>query len=429
MKRATLTTQMALKGGSIGPEPHKVLSKERITLLSLVGVAFVLAFEVVKAIHHSIFIAPMHEIDYWATAFWGLDSVVAAIVTFVMIKVAFSFDRLEGVLEEEGSRARNLSDQFSETQQNIEELSAELSRIQIQMQSELVKTQGQIQNVAHAIESKGDMLRIFSADRVRNVLDRNSYLYEDLFGGLNSITRAWAGLIQDEADNSYAFVNGENLGLRCWSTAIETYLQEEALDIGARTVATNLALYIKLIDAVVGTFLECAERWDLKVELFASTNLLPREYYNWREYTDQSADDLINGVRMEFMDDYRDRIKHWLKTKSRLSLKRVVLVQNLQIPNREVADEIGSRLSELSVRPYQELSMQGRCRVLWDNTKAEIKRCEVKDMIPYADVNNLLIELHKNEETYAIAPQVQEVSVSSPGRGPLRTVPSRCIYI
>ncbi len=374
------------------PKAQEVLSRRRIRLLSLIAVALVLGFEGVKAIHHSVFVGPGKEIDIWSTAFWGLDLAVAAVVTFVMVKVAFSFDRLEGILEQQGQRAGELSREFDHTRGHIAHLAKELST-----------TQTQIQDVAHAIGSKGEILRVLSSDEIRGALNKNTYLYKEFLGGFESLTGAWGKLIEEEAKNNDAIWGGENFGLRCWSTAIKTYLEEEAFDIENRTVATNLALYIKLIESLVRMSLETTKELGLEVELFASANLLPAEYYNWKDYRPGLMDQYLSGSRFDFMDEYRESIAFWLR-EPRLKLKRVVLVENLQLTDSNLSEQAHVELSDLSVHSYAELAFQSKSKILCDRTTSEPRAFSIEEIGSYLSVDPGFYNLHKKESAYAIAP-------------------------
>src|SRR5437016_6386064 len=114
---------------TIVPSPDDILSKRSIKWWMVGAVVVVLSFEIVKAIHHSIFIGPDKQLDPWSTAFWGLDALVAAIVTIVMVKVALSFDRLEGVLSQQSQVATNLSQAFLKTSNELDELRTKMQEV------------------------------------------------------------------------------------------------------------------------------------------------------------------------------------------------------------------------------------------------------------------------------------------------------------
>jgi len=362
-------------------KPDGVLSKTLIWILAAIAVAVVLAFEAAKGLHHSVFVGPGKEIDYPATAFWGLDAIVAAIVTFVMVKVAFSFDRLEDILQQQRQRAETLSIKFEQTTVKLDQL------------------RDQMQNVARTIVAGGGILKKLNSDELWKVLQANQGLEASYIENLDHLTGVWGDLILAEGRRQSVNIGARNLGLACWGVAIDTYLSEERLDIKNRTLATNIGLYIKLISSLVDKVLEEAKKENLNVDLLATAVLLPVEYYNWKEYKkDEEQYAKLSGTSLEFMDDYRRKMAEWLQNSNGLSLRRILLVKD----ENKIGDGLRLELNDLAIQSLEDLSKQSKLGILCDLKSGKPQPFRIADIGTFVQLDKGFPELHKEEYAYAI---------------------------
>lgn len=367
----------------------------RIRKYGFLAVTLVLVYEFFKASHHGVHVSIGHDTDWEGTAFWFFDALVGGIVTFALVWIAFSFEKIEDIMAIHGSRAEELSKRFDSTGEALKQVTEGLSA-----------TQGQMQDVAQGIASGGGILKSLNSEDLWNVLKNNSKLEARFLKDLDELTRTWSDLIVSEAKNTHSVVNDKNFGLLSWDVVIDTYLNEEIKDIKHRTMATNIGLYIKLIEALVDRVLTECEGTNLKVELFATAVLLPVEYYNWREYR-RNLDDGDNYVRLAgtslaFMDSYREKMKEWLKHPNKISLKRILLIQD--VPKDHHKGQFWIQLNDLSLPSITQLRLQSNLDVLCDkkNGSYEPHVFKIKEIEKFIEPEDGLIELHGEEQAYAI---------------------------
>lgn len=371
-----------------------ILGKERIFRYGLAAIMIVLVYEVFKASHHGLHISLGHDIDWEATGFWFLDAIVGAIVTFALIWVAFSFERIEGVMRVQENTAGTLSNDFKETSSKLERL-----------QRDFVSTKIEMQTVARSIAAEGGMIEKLKSPELWNTLNQYPELQACFLENLNELTGIWSNLIVAEGNNQHSKIKDENLGLICWGVAIDTYLKEEIDDIRSRTVATNVGVYIKLIEALVDRILKYCEGNDFKVELFATSVLLPVEYYNWKEYKKNSDADSyvrLSGTSLAFMDSYREKMKNWLREPEKLKLKRVLLLQDIQ----QMDDEYRILIHDLALPTLSQLRHQSKLTVLCDTKEGkangEPRLFKIGEIDRFIELEPGFPELHREEYAYAI---------------------------
>lgn len=369
---------------------QEILSKKSIRWWMVGAVAVVLSFEIVKAIHHSIFIGPDKQLDPWSTAFWGLDAIVAAIVTIVMVKVALSFDRLEGVLSQQSQVATNLSQAFVETSIELDELRTKM------------------QEVARAVVAGGGILKKLNSEELWTVLSKNTDLEGAFLDNLDQLAGVWSQLITTEGKNQYSLVEDRNFGLLCWAMSIDTYLKEEIDDIKHRTLATNIAVYIKLISRLVDKVLAETAQSTLKVEVLATAVLMPVEYYNWKEYKpdEDNPYSRLSGTSTAYMDQYREKIKEWLKGQKRLTLKRILLVAD----RAKIEEQFQIQLNDLAIPPLDQLRKQSKLSILCRSTDDEPVRFRVDEIGTWVELDKGFPEAHRDEFAYAITRDFQNTS-------------------
>ncbi len=374
---------------TIDPATPEILSKRAIRWWMVAAVVVVLSFEIVKSIHHSIFLGPNKELDAWSTAFWGLDAIVAAIVTIVMVKVALSFDRLEGVLSHQSQVATNLSGAFVKTSKELDELRTKM------------------QEVARAVVAGGGLLNRLNSEELWAVLKMNTDLQGAFLHNLDQLAGVWSELITSEGKNQYSLVKDQNFGLLCWAMSIDTYLKEEIDDIRNRTLATNIAVYIKLMSRLVDRVLSESAKWNLKVELLATAVLLPVEYYNWKEYKPDEDNPYLrlSGTSSAYMDQYRGKIKEWLKDQ-RLTLKRILLVAD----KAKIEEEFQLQLNDLAIQPLDQLRKQSKLGILCGTTDDEPVRFRVDEIGKWAELDKGFPEFHRDEFAYAIMRDFQNTA-------------------
>jgi hypothetical protein len=366
-----------------------LFSKGKMLFFALSAVAFVLAFEMVKASHHARLMHIGETVDRELTAFWFLDALAAGLVTFALVWVALSFERMDGLLHAQGVRSDALVRQL---------LAAKTELVQAQDNLSTLKTQ--MQDSVRGLAAGVSFLETVNSPELRRVLDSDSTLQAGFISSLANLTGAWAQLIKIEFDNDHTRINGTRYGLICWRVAIETYLAEEAMDIAKRTVATNLGVYVKLIENIVNTVLSLVEGSATSVDLFASTNLLPAEFFNWKEYQSAESEHRSRlGTSLLFIDRYRQTIKKWLALKPGPTLTRVVVVQDL---SGDAQQKHGPVLDALGIQSFERLDEQARDKILCDANTGEPQRFPVPKLKDFKEVDSTLLEQHSGAEAYAI---------------------------
>lgn len=289
----------------------------RVQRAALGAAILVFAYEVMKASHHAQLVG-FNKIDIEVTAFWVLDAMVAPIMTFALVYVALSFERLEHVVGEVAHRLWSTREDLNTTTEEMK-------------------------NVSKALISEVKIFKHLNSTELGH-LENNSALTASLLESLANLTKSWTSLVATEAAASKA-LESYNIGLLCWSKTIEAYLKEEAEDIDRRILATNVGVYIKLIESLVEEVVKAAHALrpgGARVELFASSNLLPREFYNynynWRDGRDLGQSGLT-GLGLEFLEDYRERIARWLGSNQiPISLRRVLLVRDASAQDPDLLD-------------------------------------------------------------------------------------------
>jgi hypothetical protein len=226
------------------------------------------------------------------------------------------------------------------------------------------------------------------------------FLQSNILASLRVQTEAWRDLIQDEFTNRHSVVGSINYGVRCWKVAIPTYLAEEASDIKTHTVATNIGLYLKLIEALVAEVLDSVKGTSTTVHLFASANILPVEYFNWRDDFNKAEKKRgMIGISRPFMDEYRKNIKAWVRLPNAL-MTRVFLVNSLPLtpPQREEA------FPRMSIQDFATLQEQGELKILCQATDGQPKKMRVSQIMEYTqDVPQWLLTEQSQKDAYAIA--------------------------
>lgn len=364
-------------------------SERNIRVYAFFSLALVLAYDFIKALHHARPVGIGESPDWELTGYLILEGLVGGIVTFALVWIAFSFERMDGLLGVQGSKSELLAQQFELTKQQLSTTQLELAKVQKDM-LDVARTIGTAADLQHKLNSP-DLLKIMETD---------PKLRADFMFGLDNLVGAWTLLVKQEFDNEYTNLNGTRYGLLCWAAALNTYLAEEAADISKRTVATNIGVYIKLIENIVDAILLKVKGTGTRVDLFASTNLLPAEFFNWREYEVGDRRKDVLGTRLSFMDDYRRKINRWLAGKDAPTITRVVLVYKPP-PGAGAAQE--SRIKALGIQRLSQLRDQADSRILCnanDGEPKEFKFSELKDY--YEDLEQSIFERHENEKAYAI---------------------------
>jgi hypothetical protein len=382
--------------GTPPQKKHRRLSENAILGWCAGAVAVVIVYEVLKASEHAVLAGPGQSPDVPFTLFWIFDAFTAAIVTFALVYVSLSLRRMDESLHDHEATAEGILERLRDTASDVSRLQGELKGVQ----SELGQIKGDIENVSAGLISKDSILQGLESENLRKAYAADSSLQTRFLEGLRKLTTAWGTLIEDEFTNPYAIEGGTNYGLLCWKVAIQVYLEEEASDIKARTVATNIGLYLKLIESLVDEVLRKVQGTSTTVDLFASANILPVEYFNWRDdFAKPDRREGMPGISRSFMDEYRTKIKTWLDRPDGPTLTRVFLVDNL---NRSPAEE-RQLLAGMSIQHFETLRSQAHLRILCESTSGKPKKMSVEQISAYMDVPRWLLEEHRESEAYAIA--------------------------
>jgi len=377
------------------PKKHG-LSERAILGWCAGAVTVVIVYEVFKAFEHASLPGPGQHVDIPFTSFWILDAFTAAIVTFALVYVSLSLRRMDESMRAHEAAAAGILKQLQDTATHVLTLQGELKGLQ----SELAQTKRDIENVSAGLISKDSILRGLQSENLQKAYAADSSLQPNFLKGLQRLTSAWGTLIENEFANTYAIVDGTNYSLLCWKVAIQAYLEEEALDIKSRTVATNIGLYIKLIESLVDEVLRKVEGTSTTVDIFASANILPVEYFNWRDDSAQTdKHEGIPGISRPFMDDYRAKIKTWLERPNGPTITRVFLVNNLERPGAEERQILGG----MSLPRFEKLRRQAHLRVICDAATGRPKKMRVEQIAAFTDVPRWLLDEHRGSEAYAIA--------------------------
>jgi hypothetical protein len=336
-----MATQLSSKQDGSSERPQRSGNILRIPKEHLwyyvIPLFFIVGFEVIKASHHSIFIGPGRKtLDIWATGFWLLDAMAATIVTFVMIRITIKFEEVHDDLEAMRHAALALARDLTETNDEVAGNTERMKAV-----SGTVASQSRIMEVAYT--------------QLRPVFHDNPKLEDEFYASLAALSSGWAAILVAEAENKYAddVLPETHVALRCWGSAIRCYFAEESRDIERRTVASNLPVYLKLIDTIVEDVREIADKDNRKVELFASANLLPSEYYNWGPERRPSA----------YMDDYRDTIEKWRK--AGIPIDRVIVVTDFNT-NDEALKELRVEADLLGLQSFEKLVIDVRSEIICD---------------------------------------------------------------
>jgi hypothetical protein len=345
-------------------------------------VLFVLGFEAVKAAHHSVFVGPhLKLIDPEATAFWTLDMLAAGLVTFVMVRIFLKFEDLHDELDEMSGAAHNLAEHLTATGTIVASNTERLS------------------GVADQVASHSEMLHTMY-ETLRPVFHESPDVAVRFYDSMRDLTTGWAKILLEEDKNTYAddLLPEAHVAVRCWGSAIQCYLGEEATDIKKRTVASNLPVYLELINTVVQDIRKIANERDLRVELFASANLLPSQYYNWGPEERHS----------KFMDDYRDRLRRW-RTEG-VNIRRVIVVDATEDKTDESLEALRAEIAPLGLASERALQIDATksivCKNDVDNTPKlmpidEIRRLTLEELPTVSKVDT--------RQAYAISASFRDV--------------------
>jgi hypothetical protein len=343
------------------------------------AVMAVIVYEVIKASHHATYVGFNRNADWPLTGFWIMDGVVATIVTFALVWVSLSFERMEEHLRHQRQESKVLSDRFDHTTIN------------------LIDTNAQLLNVARTVAAAGGIIKSLNSPELWEVLKKDTSLAASFMGNLNNIAEVWSTLLSTEGKNEFSVFGDQNLSLACWSVAIDTYLKEEVRDISNRTIATNIGVYIKLIEQLVQSVLIATRDQEVKIELFASAILLPMAYYDWKEYgTDEKE---FSATYSEFMDGYRTAIKHWIKNEPKVTFSRVLLVQD------KVPSPCQILVNDLAIPTLSDLRTQSTYKIICKEKDHEPALFTIDELAAYVDVKPGLLQLHGQDCAYAIHPK------------------------
>lgn len=346
-------------------------------------VLFVIGFEAVKAAHHSVFVGHhLRLIDPEATAFWGLDMLAAALVTFVMIRIFLKFEEVHDELDEMSDAAHDLAEHLTATGAQVTSSTERLT------------------SVADQVASHSEMLHTMY-DALRPIFQGNPDVAGAFYDSMRVLTTGWATILLEEAENTYAddVLPDAHVALRCWGSAIQCYLGEEAADIKKRTVASNLPVYLELINTVVKDIRKIAVERGRRVELFASANLLPSQYYNWGPEARHSV----------FMDAYRDRLRRWRN--EGVNIRRVIVVHGAEDKTDDSLEALRAEIVPLGLASERALRQ--------DATKSIVCKDDVDNtpkLMPIDEIRRLILEemptdnIADPRQAYAIAASFNDMN-------------------
>ena len=411
-----------------------------ILLFGCAALVIVILYEYMKASHEALIFGHGRSIDWELTRFWFLDFAVAGIVTFALVWVSLWFRRMEklldwyehklkGTMDDELRQYREKSEStVSAFQTTKTELDAKLeesrkyyttlfedivSQFQAakgdfqKLQREIERSEAKLQQVAESVTAAGGILGALATPIMQAAFEVDKSLQASIIKSLGRLTEAWRDLIETEFKSRPPVAGQVNYGLVAWKATISTYLEEEALDIKERTVATNIDLYLKLIGSLVDEILKQVDPATTSVELFASANILPVEYFNWRDDPTKSAKGMI-GVSRKFMDDYRNRIGEWLSHDPAPKLSRVFLVDDLI----GEAQQERRTLERMAIPKMTELRGQGSLKILCDADTKQPKKMRPKEVRELTgEISDWLVTERAESEAYAIADSFAEDKV------------------
>ena len=370
------------------PQQKHWFSETKIVSLALGALAVVLTYEILKAREHVVLISSGQSPDVPFTLLWVFDVLTAGIVTFALVYVSLSFRRMDERLRDHEVSSERLLQELQNTASDVTGVHKELNRIK-----------GDIQHVSAGLISKEKVLTALYSETML----KDSLLHTSFMKGLEKLTSAWSSLIEAEFANPYGIIDDTSYGLLCWRIAIQAYLEEEASDINVRTIATNIRLYIKLIESLVDEVLDKTKNTTWTVDLFASANILPADYYNWPDPTAKSDHHAGLGISNFFMEGYRTKIRSWIEMPSGPTLTRVFLVNDLD-------REDNALLGGMYIQPLQALRDQAHLKILCDSGTGRPSKMTVEQASTYRYVPPLMLEEKRGSETYAIAERYKNVN-------------------
>jgi hypothetical protein len=253
-----------------------------------------------------------------------------------------------------------------------------------------------MQALSNQVMNQNKLLETIKIPELKTILDADIQLNNSFTSNLSNLTAAWAKIILSEHADEYLHIGDKRYGLSCWRVALDTYLKEEAEDIAKRTVATNLKLYVTLLINIVNEMQSLTAGSKTSVDLFAFTNLLPAQFFNWKEYGDPHSHDHRFGTSNAFINRYRHAVKEWIHPNSGLTLTRFIVVEAFN----GASEEERRTLNALSIRPFEDLENQSSYSILYK--AGEPYLAEVSKLIEFMKSDCALWKQYPDAKAYGI---------------------------
>jgi len=394
------------------PDEDISLTRNKILWGAVFASALITVYEVGRCIKYS---------DMWPWYYWLLEMMTGIVATFALVWVALHFERMDKLLERYSNATTALIREVNTTKQ-------ELETTRIEMQTEFGRTIEQTGQQANSMQKSleeahsrlssatGSLIDLAeieaSKEELKEILKGKPEIFKTYTESIKNISNLWAKVITDahNSQNEHA--------LCCWDLLLDTYLSEEAEGITHKVVTTNVGVYLDILSAFMNEFLKEVISGKGKLNFYAVTNVLPEEWYNWKDRTEE----LCYGRKSNFFDKYRQNICDVLKTSSpeKLLLKRYILVHEFQNQTfeQEGTEDLKQKIltvRELGIQKLDQLKQQSEKYILCD--KQETPKCcsfqELQDILLKDYEQRSIKELANREvdfKAYAISEKFKKTN-------------------
>jgi len=176
--------------------------------------------------------------------------------------------------------------------------------------SDMEETVKRLDGVSRELYAQSEILS--TMEPIRSL--KNSDLILDGFiDGMKRYAGKWV--------ETFKAVSDDSRKVKCWAAVFNKYIEEELRHLSTQSVATNLGIYWSLLKILVKVISDIKDD-NQKLCLWASTNVLPVDWYNWR-YPPPDNTSHTN----DFLDGYRDCLERVIKEYDEdIEVRRWVLV-------------------------------------------------------------------------------------------------------
>lgn len=280
--------------------------------------------------------------------YWWVELILALVVVPAIVIIAASVDDLLTELRQFTQQLHvnsRSADRLAERLQHVSEDLADKS-------TELL-SQGTILN------------EIYGGTPLSNALKSDQEVRTNFVSFLHSITQAWGDVLTKATTESLSVTHTlKDLPRVTWTKHIlPIYAKQEEDDIRNACVATNSSAYLRVLQAVVETVVSQAteaKAAGARIRLRAVTNLLPEEWYNWKDFSPASEQVLRGyGRQLKMLDDYRNQISESVSTlpdDSPVVFERTTLVYAEEVEDK--SKSLTNAFNLMGIQPVRRLTRQ-----------------------------------------------------------------------